>query len=78
MKNLLIILTTILTGVTALAQQTPLSENYFMDKYSLAPSYAGYYNPKLLVLGYRSDWSGIDGGPQTIEDIVQRFIAING
>jgi type IX secretion system PorP/SprF family membrane protein len=37
-----------------------------MDKYSLAPSYAGNYNPKYLIMGYRSDWSGIDGGPKTL------------
>jgi len=37
-----------------------------MDKYSLAPSYAGNYNPKYLITGYRSDWSGIDGGPKTL------------
>jgi type IX secretion system PorP/SprF family membrane protein len=66
MKKYIIILTTILTGVIAYPQQSPLSENYFMDKYSLAPSYAGNYNPKYLVTGYRSDWSGIDGGPKTI------------
>jgi len=52
-------------GMTLRAQQSPISENYFMDRYSLTPSYAGNYNPKYLVLGYRSDWSGIDGGPKT-------------
>ncbi len=52
--------------MTLKGQQSPLSENYFMDKYSLAPSYAGNYNPKYLVMGYRSDWSGIDGGPKTL------------
>lgn len=36
-----------------------------MDKYTLAPSYAGNFNPKFLFLGYRSDWSGINGGPMT-------------
>lgn len=47
------------------AQQIPISENYYMDKYSLAPSYAGNHNAKYLVMGYRSDWTGIDGGPKT-------------
>jgi type IX secretion system PorP/SprF family membrane protein len=65
MKKLLIILTVILTGIKLSAQQIPLSENYFMDKYSLSPSYAGNFNPRYLVTGYRSDWSGIDGGPKT-------------
>lgn len=66
MKKLLIILTTILTGVISYAQQTPLSENYYMDKYSLSPSYAGNFNPRYFITGYRSDWSGIDGGPKTL------------
>jgi type IX secretion system PorP/SprF family membrane protein len=65
MKRLIIILTTILTGAAIYAQQSPLSESYFMDKYTLAPSYAGNYNSKYLFLGYRSDWTGIDGGPKT-------------
>jgi type IX secretion system PorP/SprF family membrane protein len=65
MKRVLIILTVLLTGVAAYAQQSPLSESYFMDKYTLAPSYAGNFNPKYLFLGYRSDWTGIDGGPKT-------------
>ena len=62
---LIILLTT--TGLlTIIAQQTPLSENYFMDRYSLSPAYAGQVNPKMLVTGYRSDWSGISGGPRTL------------
>lgn len=65
MKKTLIILTIILAGITSKAQQSPISENYFMDRYSLAPSYAGNYNPKYLITGYRSDWSGITGGPKT-------------
>jgi type IX secretion system PorP/SprF family membrane protein len=65
MKKILLILSALLTGITLLAQQAPISESYFMDKYSLAPSYAGNYDPKFLVIGYRSDWSGIDGGPKT-------------
>lgn len=65
MKRLIITLSVILTGATLLAQQIPISENYFMDKYSLAPSYAGNFNNKFLFMGYRSDWSGIKGGPKT-------------
>src|SRR5512133_2531972 len=67
MKKLLIISVILLTGITIRAQQSPLSENYFMDRYSLAPSYAGNYNPKYLITGYRSDWTGISGGPKTFK-----------
>jgi type IX secretion system PorP/SprF family membrane protein len=65
MKKLLITLIGIITGAMLYAQQMPLSENYFLDKYSLAPSYAGNFNNRYLFVGYRSDWSGVDGGPKT-------------
>lgn len=65
MKKLLILILGIFSGAAIYAQQMPLSENYFLDKYSLSPSYAGNFNNKFLFMGYRSDWSGIDGGPKT-------------
>jgi type IX secretion system PorP/SprF family membrane protein len=66
MKKLIAIIIGIVSGSTLFAQQMPLSENYFLDKYSLSPSYAGNFNNKYLFVGYRSDWSGIDGGPKTL------------
>jgi len=66
MKKLYTIAAILLAGVLCHAQQAPLSENYFLDRYSLAPSYAGNFNTKYLFMGYRSDWTGIDGGPKTI------------
>jgi len=65
MKKLTLILSVILAGTTLLAQQIPISENYYLDKYSFSPSYAGNFNTKFLFAGYRSDWSGITGGPKT-------------
>jgi type IX secretion system PorP/SprF family membrane protein len=66
MKKSIFILTGLLAGMTLYSQQIPLSETYFLDKYSLSPSYAGNFNSKYLFTGYRSDWTGIDGGPKTI------------
>jgi type IX secretion system PorP/SprF family membrane protein len=66
MKKQFLILFYLWIGASLTAQQIPLSENYFMDKFSLSPSYAGNFNPKYLVTGYRSDWSGIAGGPKTL------------
>jgi type IX secretion system PorP/SprF family membrane protein len=66
MKKLLTILTIISTAATLYAQQIPISESYFLDKYSLSPSYAGNFNAKYLFMGYRSDWTGVDGGPKTL------------
>jgi len=65
MKKLIIILSELFLMAALAAQQIPISENYFMDKYSLAPSYAGNFNRRYLVAGYRSDWTGITGGPKT-------------
>jgi type IX secretion system PorP/SprF family membrane protein len=66
MKRIFFILSGLFVVAALFAQQIPISENYFMDKYSLAPSYAGNFNPKYLITGYRTDWSGIDGGPKTL------------
>ena len=66
MKKLIIVIIGIFSGAILYAQQMPLSENYFLDKYSLSPSYAGNYNTKYLFMGYRSDWSAINGGPKTL------------
>jgi len=66
MKRLIILILSIFSASEMFAQQMPISENYFLDKYSLSPSYAGNFNNRYLFMGYRSDWTGIDGGPQTL------------
>lgn len=65
MKRTLIIVAGLTLGISSFAQQTPLSESYFLDKYSFSPAYAGNFNPKYIFIGYRSDWTGIKGGPKT-------------
>ena len=66
MKKTTLILYILLIPATIIAQQMPVSENYFMDKYSLSSSYAGHFNPGSFFTGFRSDWSGIKGGPRTL------------
>ncbi len=66
MKQIFVSIAFVLVPVFLAAQQMPISENYFLDKYSLSPSYAGHSDPGNLVAGYRSDWSGIEGGPKTL------------
>ncbi|HCI54872.1 MAG TPA: PorP/SprF family type IX secretion system membrane protein [Bacteroidales bacterium] len=67
-RTVIIIILSGIIGVTGkvFSQQSPLSENYYMDCYSIMPSYAGQFKPKYLVTDYRSDWSGISGGPKTL------------
>ena len=66
MKKLVTVLISILFHGVITAQQMPVSENYFMDKYVLSSSYAGHFNPGSFFTGFRSDWSGIKGGPKTV------------
>jgi type IX secretion system PorP/SprF family membrane protein len=66
MKRSVITIMSVLIPLLLAAQQMPVSENYFMDKYTLSPSYAGHFNPGTIFTGFRSDWSGIEGGPKTI------------
>jgi type IX secretion system PorP/SprF family membrane protein len=64
-KSITAVISILFHGVT-IAQQMPVSENYFMDKYSLSSSYAGHFNPGSLFTSFRTDWTGIVGGPKTL------------
>jgi hypothetical protein len=61
MKKSITALILILFHGAIIAQQMPVSENYFMDKYSLSSSYAGHFDPGSFFASFRSDWSGIVG-----------------
>lgn len=65
MKKVILAVLVLIPGLL-LAQQMPISDNYFMDKYALSPSYAGYFDPGILFTSFRTDWTGIEGGPKTI------------
>jgi type IX secretion system PorP/SprF family membrane protein len=66
MKKSIFVLISILFYGILNAQQMPVSENYFMDKYSLSSSYAGHFSPGSFFTSFRSDWTGIVGGPKTL------------
>ncbi|MGB8491875.1 MAG: PorP/SprF family type IX secretion system membrane protein, partial [Bacteroidales bacterium] len=79
MKKLITALAGMLTFSVIAAQQIPISEGYFIDRYSFSPSYAGNYNPQFLFLDYRSDWTGINGGPKTFRmSYNDRFMTNSG
>jgi len=40
-KRLLLLMVTVLLFATTYAQQAPITESYFVNKYALSPSYAG-------------------------------------
>jgi type IX secretion system PorP/SprF family membrane protein len=66
MKKSIKALISILFHGVIIAQQMPVSENYFMDKYALSSSYAGHFNQGSFFTSFRSDWTGIKGGPKTL------------
>jgi len=66
MKNLFTILFALLVTSSVFAQELPISENYFVDKYSLSSAYAGNSTNKMLFASYRRDWTGLSSGPRTI------------
>jgi type IX secretion system PorP/SprF family membrane protein len=64
MQKLVFILV-ILVPTVMFGQQFPFMEGYNVNPINLSPSYAGIQNNKTLFIDYRSDWSGIEGGPKT-------------
>jgi type IX secretion system PorP/SprF family membrane protein len=66
MKKPAIVLISIFLEGLIFAQQMPVSENYFMDRSTLSSSYAGHDEPGSLFTSFRSDWTGINGGPKTL------------
>lgn len=66
MKKILLLICTWVAAATAFGQQLPLSENYFIDTYSLSSAYAGTSSDHMFFASYRRDWSGLSEGPSTI------------
>lgn len=66
MKNILAIIFTFLLATSLHAQELPISENYFVDQYSLSSAYAGNGTTKTFFASYRKDWAGLSEGPKTI------------
>jgi type IX secretion system PorP/SprF family membrane protein len=66
MKKIVIILLVFMPAV-AFGQQFPFMEGYSVNPFTLSPAYAGLHNGKTLFIDYRSDWSGLEGGPRTYQ-----------
>jgi len=67
MKKLLYTAIFLLINSGLFAQQFPFMEGYNVNPFNMSPSYAGLKNMKTLFLDYRSDWTGVDGGPVTCQ-----------
>lgn len=65
-KSIYIVMLFMMTRILS-AQQFPFMEGYNVNPFTLSPAYAGIRNSKTLFVDYRSDWTGMEGGPSTIE-----------
>lgn len=65
MKPLLILL--LLFTSVAHAQQDPLYAQYLLNPLVINPAYAGLNNNLNLMAGYRTQWTGLEGNPQTLQ-----------
>ena len=52
-------------GELIFSQQTPITNQYLVNAYSLSPALAGYNRNSELFVGYRKQWTGIPGSPKT-------------
>lgn len=64
MKRLLVI-GLLIFSLTAYAQQDPLYSQYFNNPMLINPAFAGSMERLYAGLAYRSQWTGIEGGPTT-------------
>jgi type IX secretion system PorP/SprF family membrane protein len=67
MKTLIYITLLSLLTTGLFAQQMPFMEAYNINSFNMTPAYAGLKNSKTLFLDFRSDWSGLKGGPATYQ-----------
>jgi type IX secretion system PorP/SprF family membrane protein len=66
MKEIIIVVIGLIPSVV-FGQQFPFMEGYNVNPFNLSPAFAGIHNNKTLFIDYRSDWSGLDGGPTTCQ-----------
>lgn len=66
-KILLLLVCSLMLGSAAFAQEMPLTESYFVNKYALSPSYAGNNSQSgYLFASYLQYWMGVSDAPQTL------------
>lgn len=66
MKKILLFCVLTLSFITATAQQDAQFSQYIFNGLYINPAYAGYKQDFYINSFYRSQWTGLDGAPQTI------------
>jgi type IX secretion system PorP/SprF family membrane protein len=64
-KNLYVIIVLVALGQFTKAQQKPQYTQYIFNNYLLNPALSGIENYTDVKLGYRSQWTGLEGAPVT-------------
>lgn len=64
MKPLFMLL--VLFASAAQAQQDPLYAQYLLNPLVINPAYAGLNNNMNMMAGYRTQWTGLEGHPETL------------
>ena len=65
MKRICVIVVFLFAGITAFAQQDAQYSQYMFNGLFINPAYAGYKQDVYLYAFYRSQWTGLDGAPQS-------------
>src|ERR1700755_710582 len=66
MKRILFLCALILSFITANAQQDAQFSQYIFNGLYINPAYAGYKSDFYVNSFYRSQWTGLEGAPQTV------------
>ncbi len=66
MKRIVVILALIFIAPAAWSQQQFVFTNYLLNEYYYNPALAGSEDIHRANIGYRRQWTGFDGAPQTL------------
>lgn len=67
----------VLIATTSFAQQDPLYSQYLFNPMVLNPAYAGLNNRFNGSVGYRTQWTGLEGQPQTMNASIHSSLVGN-
>ena len=65
MNRLLFVLSAVLFSLTSVAQQDPQLTQFYQDRLSFNPAFAGAERLQYVSAFYRNQWSGLETNPQT-------------
>jgi type IX secretion system PorP/SprF family membrane protein len=73
----IILITFCLITMSTVAQQDPLYSQYMLNPLLINPAYAGSDNNLNAMFGYRTQWTGLPGRPQTMNASVHTSMVNN-